>query len=69
MKGQRGENIVHVITSGGREMGIHVRVVQELCKSGRIEGASRLGREWMIPEDAEKPADMRYKANKESKHE
>jgi hypothetical protein len=33
--------------------------VQELCKMGKIEGAVRFGRDWMIPRDAEKPADGR----------
>jgi len=44
----------------------HIRVIQELCKNGRIEGASRVGRDWLIPKDAKKPADMRYKINKQS---
>ena len=51
-------------SQAAEKWGIHVRVVQELCKNGRINGASRLGREWMIPQDAQKPVDMRYKANK-----
>ena len=46
---------------------VHIRIVQQLCKNGRIKGASRLGREWMIPKDAEKPADMRYKSQKRAK--
>ncbi|MDO5574661.1 MAG: hypothetical protein Q4G60_11870 [bacterium] len=37
----------------------HVRVVQEHCKAGRIPGAKRLERAWMIPSDAEKPEDLR----------
>ncbi len=43
--------------------GITVRRVQELCKSGTIQGATRFGRAWMIPADAEKPADMRKASN------
>jgi len=31
------------------------RQVQILCKNGRIEGATRLSRIWIIPERAEKP--------------
>ena len=31
------------------------RQVQILCKEGRIEGARKLSRIWIIPEDAEKP--------------
>ena len=35
--------------------GITPRQVQILCKKGRIEGATRLSRIWIIPECAEKP--------------
>ena len=33
--------------------------MQVLCVTGRIEGASRFGREWAIPEKAEKSTDKR----------
>ena len=39
--------------------GISTRRIQVLCSDGRIDGASKLGREWAIPADAEKPADNR----------
>lgn len=35
------------------------RQVQILCKEGRIEGAVKLSRIWIIPEDAEKPTNSR----------
>ena len=35
------------------------RRVQVLCVSGRIKGAAKLGREWAIPVDAERPVDKR----------
>ena len=41
--------------------GISVHRVQELCKNGKIEGAVRFGRDWMIPENAQKPTDGRKK--------
>lgn len=31
------------------------RQVQILCKDNRIDGATRMSRIWIIPEDAEKP--------------
>lgn len=31
------------------------RQVQILCKNNRIDGAIRLSRIWLIPEDAKKP--------------
>lgn len=37
------------------------RRVTILCKEGRIEGAYKKGRGWVIPIDAEKPADSRIK--------
>lgn len=38
---------------------ISLRRVQKLCEQGRISGTRKLGRAWMIPVDAEKPADIR----------
>lgn len=45
--------------------GISERQVQKLCKANRIEGVIHLTRVWLIPRDAEKPADMRRKNYKE----
>jgi len=39
--------------------GITRRRVQILCVQNRIEGVNRLGNMWVIPKDAEKPADGR----------
>lgn len=41
--------------------GITVRRVQDLCRNNQIHGASRWGRDWMIPEDAHRPTDRRRK--------
>ena len=49
--------------------GISDRRIQLLCKQGRIEGVYRLGWTWAIPENAEKPADGRFKVNKEKDEE
>ena len=38
---------------------ISPRAVQILCKEGKIEGAQRFGRAWMIPENATRPIDRR----------
>lgn len=35
------------------------RRVQVLCASGRVDGAVRVGNMWILPENAEKPADAR----------
>ena len=47
-----------------KKWGLSKRFVQILCANGRIEGATRLGRAWMIPENAKKPVDGRTKAAK-----
>lgn len=39
--------------------GISERQVQVLCRNGKIEGVSKLGRNWLIPNEAEKPIDKR----------
>ena len=44
--------------------GISHRRVSILCNEGRIPGAQRAGSRWIIPEDAEKPADARIKSGK-----
>ena len=36
-----------------------VRRVQKMCSDGLIPGASKFGRDWAIPRDAEKPVDRR----------
>ena len=42
--------------------GLTARQVQHLCAAGRIPGARRLGRAWVIPAAAERPADGRRSA-------
>ena len=41
--------------------GITERRITELCKSGRIPGAYKMGRRWFIPDHALKPKDNRYR--------
>lgn len=41
---------------------VSLRRVQDYCKQGKIAGAERFGHNWMIPADAEKPADRRCKS-------
>jgi Fic family protein len=40
------------------------RRIRVLCKEGRIEGAVKFGRNWLIPYDATKPADARVSQKK-----
>ena len=41
---------------------LFVRRIETLCANGRIEGATRIGYFWAIPDDAVKPRDMRVKS-------
>ncbi len=43
---------------------ISVRRVQRLCKENRIDGVLNINRVWLIPKDAKKPADARFKSHK-----
>lgn len=46
--------------------GISLRYVQIYCRNGRIAGAKKSGRDWMIPTDATRPPDLRFKEVKRS---
>lgn len=43
------------VQEAAKKWGVTPRQVQILCKESRIEGASRMSRIWIIPENAEKP--------------
>lgn len=40
---------------------VSLRWVQRLCKENRIDGVLNVNRVWLIPKEADKPADARYK--------
>lgn len=40
---------------------ISSRRIGVLCVEGRIDGAIKKGKTWLIPSDAEKPNDARFK--------
>ena len=44
-----------------KRWGISERRVQKLCEENRIPGVAKFSRMWLIPKDAEKPADGRRK--------
>ena len=41
------------VSEAASQMGVSVRRVQQMCKSGEISGAIKKGRSWMIPADEE----------------
>ncbi len=47
-----------------KKWGLSTRRVQALCSQGKIEGAVRFGRDWMIPQNAKRPVDGRTKAGR-----
>ena len=55
------------LREAGEKWGISPRQINSYCSDGRIPGAEKMGRVWLIPKDAEKPADRRIRKNKRSK--
>ena len=50
---------VKSVKEASERWNISERWIQKLCEEGRIEGVQRFGRSWMIPKEAQKPADLR----------
>lgn len=48
---------------------ISQRRVQVLCAQGRIEGIFKLGENWAIPEETDRPHDCRKKRTSENNEE
>lgn len=40
------------------------RMINYYCSEGRISGAEKMGKVWLIPKTAEKPIDRRRKGEK-----
>lgn len=45
-----------------KKWGISERRLQVICNEKLIPGATKFGRVWAIPKDAQKPADRRLKS-------
>ena len=58
-----GDTMLNYMTvkEAGEKWGIGSRMVTLYCADGRIKGAEKIGIMWLIPKDAEKPEDGRYK--------
>ncbi len=50
------------IEEAAKKWGVTPRRVQAMCLGGRIAGAMRIGRDWLIPKNMKKPVDGRTKA-------
>lgn len=51
-------------SQAAKKWNISQRRVQILCSEQRIDGIFKLGDNWAIPDNAEKPIDKRRKENK-----
>ena len=49
------------VREAAKRWNITERRVSTLCKNGKIDGAEKQGKRWMIPKDAQKPADQRIR--------
>lgn len=49
------------VKQAAKKWGISDRRVRTLCAEGKISGVTREGRSWLIPTDARKPQDGRFK--------
>jgi hypothetical protein len=52
--------------AAGQKWGVKVRQVQALCTDGKIDGAIKMGRMWLIHKDTLRPIDGRTKAAKQT---
>ena len=53
------------VQEAAQKWGVTPRQVQILCKEGRIVGAIRMSRIWIIPENAAKPTGDKKTAKKD----
>lgn len=49
------------VKEASEKWGVTPRRVNYYCAGGRISGAVKMATIWLIPKDAEKPVDRRYK--------
>ena len=50
---------IMTVKQAAEKWGIKPRRVQELIRTGRIEGAYKLARDFIMPDDTNKPPDLR----------
>lgn len=48
------------LREASEKWGISPRQINYYCSEGRIPGAEKMGRVWLIPKDAKKPIDRRF---------
>ena len=55
------------VQQAAENWGVSVRRVQQMCVADMIDGAKLFSKVWMIPENAVKPVDRRYKNQAQEK--
>ena len=55
------------LKQASEKWGISPRMINYYCSAGRIAGAEKMGKVWLLPKDAEKPIDKRRKNAKVDK--
>ena len=55
------------VQEAGMLWGITTRAAQYLCADGKVNGAQKLGSQWVIPKGTPKPIDGRTKAAQQTK--
>lgn len=56
------------VKDAAQRWGVSPRLVQRMLSEGRIQGARKCGSVWLLPADAEKPADPRKRTKKPPAH-
>jgi len=61
---------IMTVTEAAQKWGITTRRVQEIIRGGRISGVYKIGTTWVMPDDTQKPIDLRlerkYQREKEN---
>ena len=52
------------ISEIAEEWELKPRTIQIMCAKGKLEGATKVENVWVIPNDIEKPVDLRIKSGK-----
>ena len=61
---------IMTVKQAAEKWGVTERRVQEILREGRIPTAYKLARDWVMPDDTQKPIDIRLerKYNRENKN-
>lgn len=57
-----------IVKEAAEKFNVTERLITQRCVEGRINGARKQGKVWLIPEDAVLPSDMRFRSGKWKDH-